>query len=123
MFVIRKRWFWPTLAAMAMFVAGCAQDAAPGAQSAASTQEVITDSAGRPVADLIAGVAIANPPGHRVTITLEDGRQVTVWVGQDYIAASQERCRRITFQFVQAQRKVSAVCFQKSAWRTVIRPN
>ena len=123
MFVIRKRWLTATLAAVAMFVAGCAQDVAPRARSAASAQETITDSAEQPVADPIAGVAIANPPDHRATITLEDGRQVTIWVGRDYIAATRERCRRIIFQFAQAQREVSAVCFQNSVWRTVIWPN
>jgi len=78
------------------------------------------DKSGRPVADIIAKLVVNTPPGRQSSVTLEDNQTVNIKVGQDYISAANKKCRSIIVQYPDGRTQINAVCFDGSAWKTVL---
>ncbi len=85
-------------------------------------EPIYTDLEGRPVADLVAQYAMSNPPGTRGPVTSADNDHYIVEIGRDYVAATQQSCRRISLESVDGQSTLSAVCQIEDIWQTVLWP-
>lgn len=78
------------------------------------------DNEGRLIAGPVARFAVSFPPGKRSLITLQNKKQVQVKIGNDYVSASGENCRRVYFEAPNAAHRISAVCQINNVWQTVL---
>lgn len=85
-------------------------------------EPVLTDAEGRPVGDLVAQYAMSFPPGTRGPVTSADDSRYIVEIGRDYVAATQQSCRRISLESPDGQSTLSAVCQVEDVWKTILWP-
>ena len=108
---------WICLIPMCVAIAACGSIAPLSSQ----TKTVLNkDAAGRPVADEIAKFTVNTPPGQSGTVITNKQQAVQVYVGADYISATNQKCRAVRLGYSDGQTIASAVCFDGSVWKTII---
>ncbi|MCR9212239.1 MAG: hypothetical protein NXI13_00865 [Proteobacteria bacterium] len=108
-----------------VFLSGCASFTSTPSTGHTAIQlpvATIADAQGRPVKDLIAKFAMSFPPGTRGVVISADSNRYVVEVGRDYVAATQQSCRRISLESSDGQSTLSAVCQVEDIWQTILWP-
>ena len=106
------------LAAFCVVLAGCETTGATGSASVPGPQAAAAPAV---LGDSVAAYATGASYGSTGVVELPSGSQARVYVGQEYVSAVGDRCRRVILtDAVLRKTQVSAVCLTDKGWNTVI---